>query len=65
MEKVLQPVKNHDRISVITADPSTHATIVYYQERRRSILTELKALDHLIACLKELTGNGINPARPE
>lgn len=53
MQKLLQPDNTRDTIGTITADPTTHATIVYYTERRRSLLTELKALEQLIAALKE------------
>lgn len=60
MQKVLQPDNTRDTIGTITADPTTHATIVYYTERRRSLLTELKALDQLLALLRETTH-----ARPE
>lgn len=57
MQKLLQPANTRDTIEAITTDPTHHATIVYYTERRRSLLTELRALEQLITALKETSQN--------
>jgi hypothetical protein len=51
--KVLQPAKNCDKLAETTVAPTSPNIIAYYIEKRRSLLTELKALDRLIEELKQ------------
>lgn len=51
--KVLQPKQNCDKLAETTVAPTSPIVIAYYIEKRRSLLTELKALDRLLTELRQ------------